>query len=113
MRLSDLSAEAIAELNLLAAVVELDIADRRVTNSVFYKMIRTESELYAMHTDLSSATMLLVARIAATSPLLHTVDMTGNNLGEHGSETAAALATIPMLHTVYMVSNNLGEHGPK
>ena len=56
--------------------------------------------------------IVLIATALAKCPSLHTVDMSYNNLGQHGPATAENLTHAPNLHTVDMYSNNLGEHGP-
>jgi len=139
MRLSDLPIAAIAELNTLAAGGAVDITSAAVRSSAFYQRIQTEEELNLLDSELTPATLLLIARIAATSPALlsvnmainglgghgpatatalaashsiHTVDMSGNGLREHGPATATALAASHSIHTVEMGANGLGEHGP-
>ncbi|MBY0534170.1 MAG: hypothetical protein K2P31_04310, partial [Rickettsiaceae bacterium] len=108
-----LSEALITELNTLATSSALNMTDPRVTGSLFYKALQTETELTVKNVKLSPEAMLLVARIAAISPLLNTVDMSDNDLGEHGPATAAALAISKTILTVDMSDNDLGEHGPK
>lgn len=52
-----------------------------------------------------------MARIAATSQTLHTINISMNK-GMHGSDIAAALAASPALHTIDMSMNYLGAYGP-
>ena len=108
----NLSEALITELNTLATSSALNMTDPRVTGSLFYKALQTETELTVKNIKLSPEAMLLVARIAAISPLLNTVDMSDNDLGEHGPATAAALAISKTILTVDMSDNDLGEHGP-
>ena len=104
---------AIAELNALASNAVVDITCAAVMNSAFYRAMQTETELVVKWSpNLRPETLLLIARIVAKSPTIHTVNMVHNNLGAHGPATATALATSPTIHTVNMRRNNLGEHGP-
>jgi len=138
MILSDLPESAINELKTLAAEQILDITDPRVTGSMFYKAIQTEDVLSVSALNLLPETLLLVVKIAATSHTLntvmfcaklgenapaiaaalatsnsiHTVGMSGNDLGIYGPATAANLATSNSIHTVGMSGNDLGIYGP-
>ena len=106
---------AFAELNVLAVNGVVDIASAAVTNSPWYRAIQTATELQVhVYQNLNRLpeTLLLIARIVAKSPTIHTVNMVHNNLGAHGPATATALAASPTIHTVNMRRNNLGEHGP-
>lgn len=89
MKLFDLPAEVIAELNALDAVTAVDITSKAVRNSAFYRAIQTEEVLDVSYSGLKPATLLLVARIAATSHTLHTININMNNLGKHAPATAA------------------------
>ena len=71
MRLLDLPAAAIAELNALVAGGAVDITSAAVRDSAFYLAIQTETILDSSSSNLPPATLLLVAQIAATSPTLH------------------------------------------
>ena len=66
MRLLDLPAAAIAELNALAAGGVVDITSPAVSGSAFYQAIQTEAVLDSAYCALPPATLLLVAQIAAT-----------------------------------------------
>jgi hypothetical protein len=54
---------------------------------------------------------LLIAQVAATSPMLHTVNISSNNLGRYGPETARNLAMSEKIHTVNISYNDLVEYG--
>ena len=111
MILSDLPESAINELKTLAAEQILDITDPRVTGSMFYKAIQTEDVLSVSALNLLPETLLLVVKIAATSHTLNTV-MFCAKLGENAPAIAAALATSNSIHTVGMSGNDLGIYGP-
>ena len=56
--------------------------------------------------------IVLIATALAKCPSLHTVNMSYNNLGQHGPATAENLAHARSLHTVNMSENSLGQYGP-
>ena len=109
----DLSIDPIEELKSLFAEGLVDITDPRVINSLYYKKMHTETELYLCRSNLSPEFMLLLVRIAATSPTINTVNMSCTNLGKHAPEIAAALAESSTIHTVIMDENYLAERAPK
>ena len=109
----DLSINPIEELKSLFAEGLVDITDPRVINSLYYKKMQTETELYLCRSNLSPEFMLLLVRIAAISPTINTVNMSCTNLGKHGPEIATALAESSTIHTVIMDENYLAELGPQ
>jgi Leucine Rich repeat len=92
---------AIAQLNNFAAL-ELDHYSPEVIESDFYQFMQTATEL-------SAAAFLLLAKIAATSSTLHTLDLSFNYLGEHALAVAEAVAASPTLHTLDLSTNSLNE----
>ncbi|MFK7973753.1 MAG: hypothetical protein AB8B66_02670 [Rickettsiaceae bacterium] len=111
MKLNNIPQNVIKELRNLIEAGDIDMNSPAVTNSVFYQRIQNESSLI-FNAYLEPAIQLLMIQIAATSPSLHTINMTGNNLGPHGPATAAALATSDTIHTIIIDDNQLREHGP-
>jgi hypothetical protein len=108
------SAEDIREIADLVSGGNTALSSTGVTNSLFYQYTQN-----AEHLDMSSiietmgvspATLLLMAQIAAKSPMLKLVDLNGNKLGEHAPEVAEALAKSHSISIVIFMDTDLGEH---
>ncbi len=105
MRLAD-RPELIAELMALATSDQVDITSEVVKESAFYQAMQNTGFLDCFYSRLTPAALLLVAKIAATSPHLVTVDISYNYLGGDGPAIAAALAascTLNKLNISYRV----------
>lgn len=84
-----------------------------VINSKFYKKIQTEAELSLGYLrNIDPAVILLIAEIAATSPTLVTVDMTGYKLGVYGPSVAYALSASSTIENIIFHGCDLGKHAP-
>jgi hypothetical protein len=103
---------AIAQLNNFAAL-ELDHYSPEVIESDFYQFMQTATELSAAdsHRELTPAAFLLLAKIAATSSTLHTLDLSYNSLGAalkgFSAAFGAACAAMPALHILNLSNNDL------
>ncbi len=116
MKLRDIPS-SIAELNQLAENTELGQLSEEVRVSNFYLRMQITEKLDASYlaNNLTSKAFILLAKIAATSPTLHTLDIRGNN-GLYNFDTptlielADTIASSPILHTINIRRNFLGEH---
>jgi len=115
MKLRDI-ASSIAELNQLAENTELGQLSQEVKVSNFYLRMQITEKLDASYlaNNLTPKAFILLAKIAATSPTLHTLDIRGNGLYNFDSPTlielADTIASSPTLHTINIRRNFLGEH---
>ena len=114
MTLYHIPAAALAELNALATNGVVDITSTAVMNSAFYRAIQSETELEVSgnYNLLRPNTLLLIARIVASSPTIHTIYIDHNGLRVHAPAVAAALAASHTIHSIYMSHNHLYAHGP-
>ena len=90
-----------------------------IENTILYQAVQNAYclsvnglDIYADSLDCPPEVLLLIAKIAATSPTLHTVNMRFINIAEYGPDIATALATSDSIVNVNMSCNNLAEHGP-
>lgn len=115
MKLRDIPS-SIAELNQLAENTELGQLSQEVRVSNFYLRMQITEKLDASYlaNNLTPKAFILLAKIAATSPTLHTLDIRGNGLYNFDSPTlvelADTIASSPTLHTINIRRNFLGEH---
>ncbi len=115
MKLRDIPS-SIAELNQLAENTELGQLSEEVRVSNFYLRMQITEKLDASYlaNNLTSKAFILLAKIAATSPTLHTLDIRGNGLYNFDTPTlielADTIASSPILHTINIRRNFLGEH---
>ena len=115
MKLRDIPS-SIAELNQLAENTELGQLSQEVRVSNFYLRMQITEKLDASYlaNNLTPKAFILLAKIAATSPTLHTLDIRGNGLYNFDTPTlielADTIASSPTLHTINIRRNFLGEH---
>ena len=115
MKLRDIPS-SIAELNQLAENTELGQLSQEVRVSNFYLRMQITEKLDASYlaNNLTPKAFILLAKIAATSPTLHTLDIRGNGLYNFDTPTlielADTIASSPTLHTIDIRRNFLGEH---
>lgn len=115
MKLRDIPS-SIAELNQLAENKALDQLSPEIMASNFYLAMQTTVKLDASYlsNNLNPAAFILMAQIAANSPILHTLDIRGNGLYNFDSNTlivlADAIANSPTLHTFNIGRNFLREN---
>lgn len=115
MKLRDIPS-SIAELNQLAENTELGQLSQEVRVSNFYLRMQITEKLDASYlaNNLTPKAFILLAKIAATSPTLHTLDIRGNGLYNFDTPTlielADTIASSPILHTINIRRNFLGEH---
>ena len=115
MKLRDIPS-SIAELNQLAENTELGQLSQEVRVSNFYLRMQITEKLDASYlaNNLTPKAFILLAKIAATSPTLHTLDIRGNGLYNFDTpiliELADTIASSPTLHTIDIRRNFLGEH---
>ena len=115
MKLRDIPS-SIAELNQLAENKALDQLSLEIMASNFYLAMQTTVKLDASYlsNNLNPAAFILMAQIAANSPILHTLDIRGNGLYNFDSNTlivlADAIANSPTLHTFNIGRNFLREN---
>ncbi len=90
-----------------------------IENTILYQAVQNADclsvnglDIYADSLNCPPEVLLLIAKIAATSPTLHTVNMRFINIAEYGPDIATALATSDSIVNVNMSCNNLAEHGP-
>ena len=90
-----------------------------IENTILYQAVQNADclsvdglDIYADSLDCPPEVLLLIAKIAATSPTLHTVNMRFINIAEYGPDAATALANSNSIAKVNMSGNDLAEHGP-
>jgi hypothetical protein len=112
MKLRDIPS-SIAELNQLAENTELGQLSQEVRVSNFYLRMQITEKLDASYlaNNLTPKAFILLAKIAATSPTLHTLDIRGNGLYNFDTPTlielADTIASSPTLHTLDIRGNGL------
>lgn len=105
--------EQFNELALELLRPDVDITDEMLQNTVLYQRINEQQvQEIDCHCLWLPHKLLLMAKIAAVSPSVHAVYMSGNTLGEYGIKVAKVLATSPNINTVDISRNELKEHGP-
>ena len=115
MKLRDIPS-SIAELNQLAENKALDQLSPEIMASNFYLAMQTTVKLDASYlsNNLKPAAFILMAKIAANSPILHTLDIRGNGLYNFDSNTLIvlvdAIANSPTLHIFNIGRNYLREN---
>jgi hypothetical protein len=105
---------AIEELNaLLLSNSKISVDNKQVQNSIFYQAVQNATSLDASDLPCSPETLLLIAKIAATSESLTIFDFGDNNIRTIAREFAAALAESKSLHTLYASNNDIGDTAPE
>ena len=117
---------AFEELNaLLLSNSKISVDNKQVQSSIFYQAVQNATSLNASELRCSPETLLLIAKIAATSKSLTSFDSdvaaalaeskslqilnVRNNIGNTAGEFAAALAASKSLHTLYASDNDIGD----
>ena len=107
---------AMAELNQLAKDPELDQNSPAVMASNIYQLIQNTTKLDASYlfNDLAPNALLLLVKISAISPTLHTLNIACNHLYTLDTDYITTLASViahsQTIHTLDIRRNFLGDH---
>jgi hypothetical protein len=100
---------AFEELNaLLLSNSKISVDNKQVQSSIFYQAVQNATSLNASELRCSPETLLLIAKIAATSESLTSFDFGDNDIRTIAREFAAALAESKSLQILNVRNNNIG-----
>lgn len=88
-----ITADIATELNILAENPSIKNNSNAIKETIFFQEIQNSEDIrIILGNYLTFNAIILAIRLLAQSNSLHTLDLSANNLGEHGPAVAEALA---------------------